>query len=734
MRSHGWITYRLCFCFGLFVFTTGLQANPTGGNVAAGSASIAGQGTSTVTVNQASNIAIINWQTFSINSGELTQFIQPSAQSAALNRVLGGQTSIINGTLSANGQIYLVNGNGIVVGPNGVVNANAFTASTRDISDADFLSGNLHFTGSSNAGVQNLGKIKALGGDVVLIGKTVDNQGTIETSNGTAGLIAADNVLLAQKNADGSTITISPSTMATSASTSVGVHNSGTITASAAELKAANGNIYALAVQNEGTIRASTVLKQGGHIWLTSDSGTVSNSGILNASASVAGGQGGTVTLKSTTGTASHTGKIIAQGGQGGAGGNAEISGAKIQFSGTVDLTAPGGTMGSLLLDPATLDIMATGGTGTISSGTNSTADSTIDASVIVAALNGANVNLDATTSMTVNTAVDASGNGSGGNLTLTTPTLNLNAGITLFSGSTLSGTAVTVNVGASGLVQNAVDASSTTSAPTINLASGATYDLPNEVLIGKSLTLDGNGAILNGQNSTRVMEIEGTSTGITVNLNGVTLENGNGVGTNLTGNGGGLLIDSDASDFEQATVTINNSTITNNSVTANFDSSGGGIFNIGGNVTITNSTISSNSATGGTNSNAGGIFNTLGATMSVSNSTISGNKADFLGGGIDNTNSTLTVSNSTISGNSAEFGGGIFTSGTELATVNNSTIAGNTVSQSGGAIDASGTTTVTNSTITGNSTNSAFAQAGGGIFISSTGGSLTIGDTIIFW
>ncbi len=173
-------------CLGLILSEAALQANPTGGNVAAGSAAIAGQGSSTVTINQASNRAIINWQTFSIGSGELTKFIQPSSSSAALNRVLGGQTSVINGTLSANGQVYLVNGNGILVGPGGMVSANAFTASTRDIADSDFLSGNLHFKGSGSAGVQNQGTIQALGGDVVLIGKTVDNQGTIE-AQGTAG-------------------------------------------------------------------------------------------------------------------------------------------------------------------------------------------------------------------------------------------------------------------------------------------------------------------------------------------------------------------------------------------------------------------------------------------------------------------------------------------------------------------------------------------------------------------
>src|ERR1700761_1404207 len=159
-------------------------ANPTGGQVAAGSATI-NTVPGTVTVNQASNIAIINWQTFSIGSGELTKFVQPSPPTAALNRVLGGQTSVINGTLSANGQVYLINGNGIVVGPNGLVNTNGFTASTRDISDTDFLNGNLHFNGSNANGVQNLGTINALGGDVYLIGKTVDNRGTINAPNGT---------------------------------------------------------------------------------------------------------------------------------------------------------------------------------------------------------------------------------------------------------------------------------------------------------------------------------------------------------------------------------------------------------------------------------------------------------------------------------------------------------------------------------------------------------------------
>jgi filamentous hemagglutinin family protein len=401
-----------------------LEANPTGGSVAAGTAAIAGQGSSTVTVNQATNTAIINWQTFSIGSGELTKFIQPSSTSATLNRVLGGQTSFINGTLSANGQVYLINGNGIIVGAGGVISTAGFTGSTRDIADSDFLSGNLHFVGGSDAGVENLGTISALGGNVVLIGKTVDNAGTISAPDGTAALAAGDDVLLAQQNPDGSTVTVDPVSAPTPASTKIGVKNTGTIKASAAELKAANGNIYALAIQNTGLIQATTVTKQGGHIYLTADSGTIVNSGTLNASATAAKGVGGTILLKSTAGKVVHSGKLIARGGQGGKGGNAEISGAQIAVTGTDDLSASGGSFGDLLLDPATLNVITGGG--------NNPTASTVDPSEVDSLLSGGDLTLTALNNITVTNAISWNNSTT---LTLQTTTanstININAGIT---------------------------------------------------------------------------------------------------------------------------------------------------------------------------------------------------------------------------------------------------------------------------------------------------------------
>ena len=351
---------------GLLVSAGLTQANPTGGTIASGSASISGTGTPSVTINQFSNTAIINWNSFSIGGGEVTTFIQPSASSAVLNRVTGGGISTINGTLNANGQVFLINGNGIFVGRSGSINTAGFTASTLDISDKDFAKGNLQFNGTSGATVQNLGAINAMGGDIYLIGQTVDNEGSLNAAAGTVGLAAAQSVLIKQSGAQH--VFVSPSSTAKLNSSASAVTNNGSIAATTAELRAANGNMYALAINNGGTIRATTVQNQGGHVYLTSDSGVIVNTGTVDASAKAAGGTGGTIQLKtSSSGTVVHHGTILAHGGQGGTGGTVDLSGGNLDFTGGVDLTSPGGKTGSLLLDPQSITIVGTEGNGVVS-------------------------------------------------------------------------------------------------------------------------------------------------------------------------------------------------------------------------------------------------------------------------------------------------------------------------------------------------------------------------------
>jgi len=92
------------------------HALPQGGNVAGGGASISTPDTSTMNITQTTNRVIINWQGFSIDVNELVKFIQPGSSAVALNRVVGVDPSSILGQLVANGNIFLVNPNGIVFG------------------------------------------------------------------------------------------------------------------------------------------------------------------------------------------------------------------------------------------------------------------------------------------------------------------------------------------------------------------------------------------------------------------------------------------------------------------------------------------------------------------------------------------------------------------------------------------------------------------------------------------
>jgi filamentous hemagglutinin family protein len=314
-------------------------ANPAGGNVVAGSAAINSVG-STTTITQGSDRAIINWQSFSVGQGELTQFIQPGAQSAILNRVTGGDPSAILGALQSNGQVYLINPNGIVFGPNANIDVGGIIASTLNIANDQFMrGGDLSFTGSSQAGVYNYGSIRALEGDIYLIGSNVANHGVLQASQGAVGLLAGQSVTLV----DGARPHL-PVTANSRSISSSGVTNSGLINAVRVELAANGGNVYALAINNTGTIRATGSVERGGRIYLTAPGGKIANSGDLLAKSGPNGGQinidagaGGSVEL---------SGNIDASGATGGTvhvlGDQVALASAKINASGSA---GDGGTV-----------------------------------------------------------------------------------------------------------------------------------------------------------------------------------------------------------------------------------------------------------------------------------------------------------------------------------------------------------------------------------------------------
>ena len=109
---------------------------PSGESVSHGQAQFSRDDSSLV-VSQDTDRLIVNWDSFSVGGGHQVRFDMPGSGSAALNRVLGGTQSMIDGVLSANGRLFLINPQGVVVGPGGVVRAHSFVGSTLDLSDSD---------------------------------------------------------------------------------------------------------------------------------------------------------------------------------------------------------------------------------------------------------------------------------------------------------------------------------------------------------------------------------------------------------------------------------------------------------------------------------------------------------------------------------------------------------------------------------------------------------------------
>ncbi len=207
-----------------------------------------------------SNQAILNWKQFSIGEGERVQFHQPTSSSVVLNRVKGGDVSQILGQLQANGKVYLFNPNGIVIGKNGVIKTAGFIASTLDVSDADFLAGQeMLFSGESKEVIINYGQIEAVDGSVTLIGRVVDNQGSLKA--GKVSLLAAQEILL--KPHDNALLTIRPESSGT-------LSHEGQIEALSVELQAA-GQAYAFGINVRGSITALNPVTQNGKVFLKAD-------------------------------------------------------------------------------------------------------------------------------------------------------------------------------------------------------------------------------------------------------------------------------------------------------------------------------------------------------------------------------------------------------------------------------------------------------------------------------
>ncbi|KRW95700.1 filamentous hemagglutinin N-terminal domain-containing protein, partial [Paracoccus sp. MKU1] len=173
------------------------QTLPSGPNVVGGSASVSTPSPGAMRVDQRSNRAIIDWTSFSIGAGGSVRVHQPGREAALLNRVTGDSPTRIDGFLGANGQVFVVNRNGILVGREGRIATAGFVGSTLDISNEDFTAGRLRFSGDRPGTVENRGRIDIIpGGYAALLGGRVANSGTIRVPLGTVGLGAGRRAVL----------------------------------------------------------------------------------------------------------------------------------------------------------------------------------------------------------------------------------------------------------------------------------------------------------------------------------------------------------------------------------------------------------------------------------------------------------------------------------------------------------------------------------------------------------
>jgi filamentous hemagglutinin family protein len=258
-------------------------AAPSGGVVTSGGATISQSGNTTNIV-QSTSKATINWQNFSIASNEIVNFNQPSVNSITLNRVIGNERSVIDGALNANGQVWILNSNGILFNSNAKINTAGLIATTKNITDADFNAGNYKFTGNSSESVVNMGTIEASdSGYVAMLANTVQNDGTIKAYKGTVHLTGASEATI---NLNGNSIV---------------------------SLTVNKGVLDAL-VENKGAI-----LADGGKIYLTTNAideilkGVVNNTGLIEANS--LDDISGEVILFAHGGTANVSGTIEAKGG-----------------------------------------------------------------------------------------------------------------------------------------------------------------------------------------------------------------------------------------------------------------------------------------------------------------------------------------------------------------------------------------------------------------------------------
>lgn len=338
------------------------HAMPQDGTIRSGEGNITRPDDKTMTIDQKTDRLAIDWKGFDVQNGERINFNQPDARAIALNRVTGDAKSVIDGQLTANGHVYVINPNGVLFGRNASVDVGSLVASTANVSDDTMK----NFAGSkdpltlklgdnSTAQVINEGTIKAQGGLVALHAASVENDGTIANEGGKVALAAAKNITLSEDTAGKINFTVDGA-LAKASTLNSGVlrADGGYVVMTAKQA----GDVMSTVVNNTGTIEAKTlrqnekgeILLDGGNNGVVEVSGTIDASGLENNQSA------GSIKVIGNTTTVHDGTNLLARGTIDG--GKIETSGDVLNLGSNLNIDAKGinGSRGEWLLDP--LDVI----------------------------------------------------------------------------------------------------------------------------------------------------------------------------------------------------------------------------------------------------------------------------------------------------------------------------------------------------------------------------------------
>lgn len=276
----------------VFLFNIPVYAAPNGANVVHGNVNISQSGSNTI-INQNTDKAIINWNSFDVNKGESVLFNQNSSSSIILNRVTNGLPTSIFGNISANGNVFILNQAGVLVGNGASINTNSFLAGAANINDNDFIAGKYNFYGAQGNVINN-GSIKVQdGGYAVLMGKNIENNGLISAKLGKIYLSSGETFRMDMSGNDLIGVEVEKGI------TDAYISNTGYIKAEGGTIimTAKNASdVIRQAVNNTGVIDASSISYKGGKVILGAENGQVINDGEINVSSK--SDEGGLIELK----------------------------------------------------------------------------------------------------------------------------------------------------------------------------------------------------------------------------------------------------------------------------------------------------------------------------------------------------------------------------------------------------------------------------------------------------